>query len=136
MRLLIKPVKYLLICFLFSAWQCSKESIAPDKVNIKWTLGEKYWTHSEVIKVNQKFRGTLIIENDIDCSLCENSGIELSIRVDDEINVLDTIEIFPIKQEFSFERNSNVSFVTSVVPIESTIMCKRLGNVNCELIIE
>ena len=136
MRLLIKSIKFLLICFLLSFYRCSIDNIAPDQVKLKWTLGEKYCTHSEVIEVNQKFRCILNIDNDTACSLCENRGIEISIKIDDEEYTFDTIKIFPKKHEFSFERYTNVSLITSVVPIDSPIVCKRLGNVNCELIIE
>ncbi len=136
MLLFLKLIKFLLIIFLLSAWQCSKENSAPDQVNIRWILGDECTQHSEMIKIYQNCTYTLGIGYGIGDFLCENSGIELSIKIDGAENIIDTIKTFPIKQELLFVKNKYVSISTEVVPIEIPIVCKRLGKINCELIIE
>ena len=136
MRLFRKSIKFLLTILLLSTWQCSIENSSPDQVNIRWILGDECFQHSEMIKICQNCTCTLVIGNGIGDVLCESSGIEVSIKIEDAEYIIDTIKTFPIKQELLFVKNKYVSISTVVVPIEMPIVCKRLGKINCELIFE
>ena len=127
-------VQLLLLPVLFSNCD-SEDSDKLDPIIIEWTIGTLI-TGPDVLTVTEEFiAGNNDLKIDLTTnSLCENSGVEIVVKVEEAETYSETVSSFPFSTSLDLEEGSNISIKTSIVNLQnSSIVCVWLGNVECKI---